>query len=112
MTIASTINPNGLKVLVGNYLQDIDLSIIDQAWSFVRKVHDGKKHFSGEPYIMHSLEVASTLASMHLDLDTILSGLLHGVLKEGITVDELREKFGEGVAVNRRRLHPDSQCPL
>jgi GTP diphosphokinase / guanosine-3',5'-bis(diphosphate) 3'-diphosphatase len=98
MTIASTINANGLKVLVGNYLQDIDLSIIDQAWSFVLKVHDGKKHFSGEPFVMHSLEVASTLASMHLDLDTILSGLLHGVLKEGVTVDELREEFGEGVA--------------
>jgi GTP diphosphokinase / guanosine-3',5'-bis(diphosphate) 3'-diphosphatase len=98
MTIASTINPNGLKVLVKNYLHESDLSIIDRAWSFVLEVHDGKRHFSGEPFIMHCLEVASTLASMHLDLDTILSGLLHGVLKEGVTVDELREKFGDGVA--------------
>jgi GTP diphosphokinase / guanosine-3',5'-bis(diphosphate) 3'-diphosphatase len=98
MSIASTINPNGLKILVGNYLQDLDLSIIDDAWDFMLVVHDGKKHFSGEPYVLHSLEVASTLASMHLDLDTILSGLLHGVLKEGISVNELRDKFGKGVA--------------
>jgi len=98
MTIASAINPNGLKALVGSYLHDIDPAIIDDAWSFVLEVHDDQKYFSGEPYVMHSLEVASTLASMHLDLDTILSGLLHGVLKEGITVDTLREKFGDGVA--------------
>ena len=35
---------------------------------------------------------------MHLDLDTVLAGMLHGVLKEGITVEELEEKFGEDVA--------------
>ena len=53
------------------------------AWDVVVKVHGDKRHFSGEPYVVHALEVASTLASMHLDLDTILAGLLHGVLKEG-----------------------------
>ncbi len=98
MTVASTIDLDCLTSLVESYLHDIDLSIIDRAWAFVLKVHDGKSHFSGEPYVAHSLEVARTLASMHLDLDTILSGLLHGVLKEGITVDEIREKFGENVA--------------
>lgn len=57
------------------------------------------KHFSGEPYILHSLEVASTLASMRLDLDTILSGLLHGVLKYGVSIDTLRDEFGTSVAL-------------
>ena len=98
MTVSSSIDLDCLTSLVESYLHDIDLSIIDRAWAFVLKVHDGKCHFSGEPYVAHSLEVARTLASMHLDLDTILSGLLHGVLKEGITVDEIREKFGENVA--------------
>ena len=98
MTRASMINPNGLRALVESYLPDIDRTIIEDAWSFVLEVHEGKKHFSGEPYILHALEVASTLASMQLDLDTVLSGLLHGVLKEGITVDALRKKFGPGVA--------------
>ena len=94
----SMINPRGLKILTANYLQDADLSLIDQAWDVVVKVHGGKRHFSGEPYLMHALDVASMLASMHLDLDTILAGLLHGVLKEGVTVKELEEQFGHDVA--------------
>ena len=98
MTKATTVSPNGLKVLVGNYLQDVDPAIIDDAWELLLEVHSGKKHFSGEPYIAHSLAVASTLASMHLDLDTILAGLLHGVLKEGLTIEQLKERFGDGVA--------------
>ncbi len=98
MTHLSTINPNGLKVLASNYLHGVDLSRIDRAWEVVVQVHKGKQHFSGEPYVIHSLEVASTLASMHLDLDTILAGLLHGVLKEGMDLKELVEKFGKDVA--------------
>ncbi len=98
MTNPSTVNPDGLKVLAANYLHGVDLTPIDQAWDLIVQVHKGRRHFSGELYIIHLLEVASTLASMHLDLDTILAGLLHGVLKEGVTVDELAEKFGKDVA--------------
>ncbi len=98
MTNASTINPNGLKTLASNYLNGVDLSRIDEAWDIIVRVHQGRRHFSGELYIIHLLEVASTLASMHLDLDTILAGLLHGVLKEGVSVDELVDKFGKDVA--------------
>ncbi len=98
MTNASVLNPNGLKTLASNYLHGVDLSPIDEAWEIVARVHEGRRHFSGELYIIHLLEVASTLASMHLDLDTILAGLLHGVLKEGVTAQELEERFGKDVA--------------
>ena len=87
----SAIDPEGLKVLASNYLQGVDLTPIDDAWEIISRVHDGKQHFSGEFYLSHVLEVASTLASMHLDLYTILAGMLHGVLKEGITVEELED---------------------
>ncbi len=98
MTYSSMLNPRGLKVLAANYLQGVDLSRIDKAWEVVSRVHSGKLHFSGEHYLIHLLEVASTLASMHLDLDTVLAGLLHGVLKEGIEVEELEREFGPDVA--------------
>jgi guanosine-3',5'-bis(diphosphate) 3'-pyrophosphohydrolase len=99
MANPATINPSGLKVLAANYLNGTDLSPIDEAWKIVERVHKDERHFSGELYIIHLLEVASTLASMHLDLDTVLAGLLHGVLKEGgASFDELSEKFGEDVA--------------
>ena len=98
MANEATINPNGLKILAATYLQGVDLSRIDEAWEIITRVHKGSRHFSGELYIIHLLEVASMLASMHLDLDTILAGLLHGVLKEGISAEEIAEKFGEDVA--------------
>ena len=94
----SVVNPSGLKVLAANYLHDVDLEPIDRAWEMAEEVHQGGKHFSGEPYLIHALEVASTLASMHLDMDTILGGLLHGVLKNGVSAVELEEKFGEDMA--------------
>jgi len=98
MDHASAINPGGLKLLAANYLYDVDLTPIDEAWEIAVNVHRGGKHFSGEPYLIHALEVASTLASMHLDLDTILAGLLHGALKNGVAFEELEKKFGKDVA--------------
>ncbi len=98
MVEQSAIDQRRLKVLASNYLQGVDLTPIDDAWEIVSRVHAGKQHFSGESYLLHVLEVASTLASMHLDLHTVLAGLLHGVLKEGITIEELEEKFGKEVA--------------
>jgi len=89
MTAPSTIDLKCLTSIVQGYLHDTDLSVLEQAWSFVLEVHEGKDHFSGEPYVTHSLEVARTLASMHLDLDTVLAG---------ISADELEEKFGSDVA--------------
>ena len=94
----SAVNPDGLKMLAANYLHDVDLRPIDEAWELAVGVHRGGKHFSGEPYLIHALEVASTLASMHLDLDTIIAGLLHGSLKNGVRYEELEEKFGRDVA--------------
>lgn len=99
MTNAATINPNGLKVLVSNYLKHEDLTKIDDAWELITEAHEGRRHFSGELYVMHLLEVASTLASMQLDLDTILAGLLHGIFKTGVTFEEIALKFGDDVAV-------------
>ncbi|MBW1634796.1 MAG: bifunctional (p)ppGpp synthetase/guanosine-3',5'-bis(diphosphate) 3'-pyrophosphohydrolase [Deltaproteobacteria bacterium] len=93
------INLNGLKVLASSYLHGVDLTPIDEAWEFIRRIHGKRQHFSGESHVQHSLEVASTLASMHLDLDTILAGMLHGALKEDVSVEQLEEKFGKDVAL-------------
>lgn len=98
MEQSSVINPGGLKLLAANYLHDVDLSPIDDAWQIAVDAYRDGKHFSGEPYLIHTLEVAATLASMHLDLDTILAGLLHGALKNGVPFEELQEKFGRDVA--------------
>ncbi len=46
MEPVSSVNPKGLKVLARNYLLDVDLTPIDEAWEMLIKVHQGKKHFS------------------------------------------------------------------
>ncbi|SDP27578.1 RelA/SpoT family protein [Desulforhopalus singaporensis] len=99
MVIPPPINPEGLKRLVANYLPKEDLTLIDRAWELVLRVHEGQRHFSGEPRVFHLLEVATTLASMQLDLDTVLGGMLHGVLNEGVTYEEIVDDFGKDVAV-------------
>jgi GTP diphosphokinase / guanosine-3',5'-bis(diphosphate) 3'-diphosphatase len=92
------VNQEGLKILTRSYLHGIDLGPIDKAWELAVSVHTDKTHFSGTPYLDHVLHVASTLASMHLDLDTVVAGLLHGSLKEGVELAELRKQFGNDVA--------------
>jgi len=96
--LSVTVTPEGLKILARSYLNGVDLQAIDRAWELAVSVHADKTHFSGTPYLEHTLQVASTLASMHLDLDTIVAGLLHGVLKEGVDLVTLRKDFGDSVA--------------
>ncbi|HEB69584.1 MAG TPA: bifunctional (p)ppGpp synthetase/guanosine-3',5'-bis(diphosphate) 3'-pyrophosphohydrolase [Desulfobulbus sp.] len=90
---------NGLYSIAASYLQASDLVLLQEAYAFASERHAGKLHACGEPYIKHLLEVASTLASMKLDRETIVAGLLHGVLKENVaTIAELEKCFGHGVA--------------
>ena len=89
----------GLYSIAASYLQESDLVPLTEAYAFACERHAGKFHACGDPYIQHLLEVASTLASMKLDRETIIAGLLHGVLKEHVaTIAELEEHFGQGVA--------------
>jgi GTP pyrophosphokinase len=89
----------GLLAITQSYLQGVDLQRLEDAYAFASERHQGHVHSSGEPYIQHLLDVAATLASMKLDLDTIISGMLHGVLKEDVaTVKELEQRFGTDVA--------------
>jgi GTP diphosphokinase / guanosine-3',5'-bis(diphosphate) 3'-diphosphatase len=89
----------GLLSIASSYLVGMDLSPLQRAYDFVKDRHAGTMHASGEPYVEHLVEVATTLASMKLDLDTITAGLLHGTLKENAaTLEELEDLFGADVA--------------
>lgn len=89
----------GLCSIATSYLHDIDLTPLATAYEFAADRHAGQSHACGEPYIEHLLAVSSTLAIMKLDRDTILAGLLHGVLKEGVaSLVELEDLFGGDVA--------------
>ena len=88
-----------LKHTASEYLSEDDLYRLEDAYTFALERHKDILHTSGRPYITHLLNVANTVASMHLDLDTIIAGLFHGVLKEGAaSLEELEEQFGSDVA--------------
>ena len=70
-----------------------------KAYNFADKYHEGQYRQSGEPYIIHPLNVCYTLAEMHADSDTLCAGLLHDVLEDtNATYDEIAEEFNPSVA--------------
>src|SRR5271170_2062281 len=76
-----------------------DLAPIKKAWEFCERYHEGQRRASGEPYIIHPLEVAEVLAEMKLDATAIAAGLLHDAVEDTpVTSEEVRAAFGEQVA--------------
>ncbi|HEY2039689.1 MAG TPA: bifunctional (p)ppGpp synthetase/guanosine-3',5'-bis(diphosphate) 3'-pyrophosphohydrolase [Edaphobacter sp.] len=76
-----------------------DLEIIRKAWAFCLQQHEGQKRASGEPYVIHPLEVGQVLAELKMDSTAIAAGLLHDAVEDtDVTSDEIAKRFGEQVA--------------
>jgi len=76
-----------------------DLELIRKAYEFSQKHHAGQSRASGEPYLIHPLEVALVLAEMKMDPVAIAAGLLHDSVEDtSVTVVDIRKEFGEQVA--------------
>ena len=83
---------------VTEYNPDTDVGLIDLAYVYSAKVHDGQVRLSGEPYLSHPLEVAGILADMKLDVVSIAAGLLHDVIEDThATAEEIIDMFGPEV---------------
>ena len=84
---------------VRGYSPDADLELLRKAYVFSALEHKGQIRHSGEPYLVHPLEVSDILADMKLDAVCIAAGLLHDVVEDTLTTPEkIRDKFGEDVA--------------
>jgi guanosine-3',5'-bis(diphosphate) 3'-pyrophosphohydrolase len=87
-----------LKIARANRPND-DLEIIRRAYELSLQHHSGQQRASGEPYLVHPLEVAILLAEMKLDTTAIAAGLLHDSVEDtSVTTEEIKEQFGEQVA--------------
>jgi GTP diphosphokinase / guanosine-3',5'-bis(diphosphate) 3'-diphosphatase len=76
-----------------------DLEIVKKAYEYSLKVHTGQSRASGEPYLVHPLEVACVLAEMKMDPIAIAAGLLHDSVEDtSVTIVDIRKEFGEQVA--------------
>src|SRR5512134_2947381 len=84
---------------VRSYSPDADLELLRRAYVFSALEHKGQVRHSGEPYMVHPLEVADFLADMKLDVVAVAAGLLHDVVEDTLTtIDRIKELFGPEVA--------------
>src|SRR6266496_1897947 len=76
-----------------------DLEVIQKAYDFALKHHAGQNRASGEPYLVHPLEVAHLVAQMQLDSLTVAAALLHDTVEDtGVTIEDVQKEFGEQIA--------------
>jgi guanosine-3',5'-bis(diphosphate) 3'-pyrophosphohydrolase len=76
-----------------------DLTPIEKAYHFAAQYHAGQLRDSGEPYLMHPLAVAQTLAEMRMDVVSIETGLLHDIVEDtSVSAADIQKNFGDEVA--------------
>ena len=74
------------------------LEVIQKAYNFAKQKHDGQFRKSGEPYIIHPMNVALILTTIYADYETISAGFLHDVLEDcDCTSEEMEEAFGKNI---------------
>jgi GTP pyrophosphokinase len=88
-----------LVARVQSYNPQADAALIRRAYDYSARMHAEQKRMSGEPYVIHPLNVALIIAQLHLDLPSVVTGLLHDVIEDtGASLDEVKGLFGEEVA--------------
>lgn len=93
-------NLEELLQLIKAYNPKADFAVIEDAYEYAEKAHREQKRYSGEPFIVHPLEVAKILAELELDQETIVAGLLHDVVEDtGINLEAIKERFGAEVSL-------------
>ncbi len=89
-----------LKNTIHSYRPGTELELIERAYTLAAQLHKDQVRKSGEPYIIHPLCVAIILAELELDKETIAAGILHDVVEDtDITLDEIRARFGDEIAL-------------
>ena len=90
----------GLISRVQKYHPSDDITMIKKAYLTAAQAHKDQVRKSGEPYIIHPLNVAIILADLELDKETIMAGILHDVVEDTfMTEEDLKKEFGEDVAL-------------
>jgi GTP pyrophosphokinase len=74
---------SNLIAKIKTYNPQVNVALIEKAFEYAKKLHEGQLRLSGEPYIIHPLAVAQTLAEIEQDQATIAAGLLHDVIEDG-----------------------------
>ncbi len=91
-------NVRDIVSLIKSGISKADEELIEKAYNFAQIAHETQKRMSGEPYFVHVFETAKILASLGVDLQTIVAGLLHDVLEDTeIAETEIEKEFGPNI---------------
>ena len=87
-----------LHNLASSYLSAEAMEMVDKAFVIADKAHAPQKRASGEPYIIHPIAVATIIAQMHLDKESIAAALLHDTVEDTcVTPEDIKHEFGDVV---------------
>ncbi|WP_174729954.1 RelA/SpoT family protein [Mesobacillus harenae] len=82
------------------YLNEENVELVKKAYEFARQAHHDQYRKSGEPYIIHPIQVAGILADLEMDPATVAAGFLHDVVEDtDVTLADLRDVFNDEVAM-------------
>jgi guanosine-3',5'-bis(diphosphate) 3'-pyrophosphohydrolase len=85
--------------IIKQYLPPDKVKLVQEAYEFSSKAHEGQLRLSGEPYIEHPLQISLTLAELQLDADSLSAALLHDVSENcGVPIIDIETRFGSEVA--------------
>ncbi|MEZ4254202.1 MAG: bifunctional (p)ppGpp synthetase/guanosine-3',5'-bis(diphosphate) 3'-pyrophosphohydrolase [Polyangiales bacterium] len=84
---------------VRTYHPSADTDLINKAYVYAARMHEGQSRKSGDPYLIHPVSVADVIADMRLDTASVCAALLHDVVEDTpATLDEIQQLFGQEIA--------------
>ena len=91
--------PRPLAQAMEAYSDRLDVEAVRDAYDLARKAHSGQRRASGVDFVSHAVEVATILATLGLDTDSLVSGLVHDVVEDtSVSLSDIDKRFGAGVA--------------
>ncbi len=88
-----------LKNLIMKYNPDSDFAMIEKAYNISTKAHEGQERVSGDPYIVHPVEVGCILAELEMDDNSIAAGILHDTIEDTtFTYEQIKKEFNAEIA--------------
>src|SRR6476646_6292290 len=83
---------------VKSYHEHADTELINRAYVFAARMHQGQQRRSGDPYVIHPVSVAGIIAQLHLDTASVCAALLHDVIEDTpATSADLKREFGDEI---------------
>lgn len=99
MTATAVLTAEDIIARAGENLPPDKAQLVREAYEFAASCHEGQLRDSGDPYIVHPIDSAVTVASLHLDGTAIAAALLHDVIEDcSVSRADLAKRFGEDVA--------------